>query len=150
MRTVKLLTLAFSLVAINLNISGQTEANTVPKAPKLYKDILKSSSVELCNLYLENYANDKKAEEVATLKEKYEFINAYTIAAEDFSDTALKSFVERYPEGIYVKQAKDAIEVTAWQNAYSTNTVESYKNYLNAYPEGKAVELAKKSIKKLE
>ncbi len=150
MKPARYYTLAVAFTIMSLTISGQTNATEVPKESKLYKEIVKTNNVELCNIYLAEYPQSKKVEMVKSVKERQEFITAYSIAAEKFSDTALRSYINNYPEGTYKQQAVDAIEVAAWQNAYSTNTIDSYQKYLNEYPQGKASKLAKDKLEQLK
>jgi outer membrane protein assembly factor BamD (BamD/ComL family) len=78
--------------------------------------------------------------------EKQYFINAHTLAANEFNDSLLKQYIFLYPEGEYRDKALANIDIIAWQLARHKNTEESYQNYLNEFPNGKAVKLAQQKL----
>lgn len=150
MGTFKYFQIILILSIISFSMNAQSAEYQAPKASKLYKEIVKSNNIELCNQYLSFYPEGKKNEEVRVIKETQTFIKAFSIAAEDYSDSALRNYLNNYPEGSFVGKANDAIEVSAWQKAHNDNTVESYKLYLNVYPNGKAATMAKRKIEEIE
>lgn len=149
MRTHRFFQFIIACSLICLTVSSYSAEVQVPKASKLYKEILKNNEVSLCDMYLATYPDGKKVGEVKDIKETQIFINAFRIAAEDYSDTALRNYLNNYPSGKFVTKANDAIEVSAWQKAHHENTVQSYKQYLNEYPKGKAAEMAKNKIQEV-
>lgn len=126
--------------------SNDLSVNLIPADKKLFRMVLKEESLQLCDIYLENYPEAKDVEMVKELREKYFFIQAYEIAAAKFSDTALQNYLKIYPEGKYAQKVKEAIEIAAWQKARHENTKQSYQEYLTRYPDGKAVKVAEKMI----
>ena len=80
------------------------------------------------------------------VSEKQYFINAHTLAANEFNDSLLKQYIVLYPEGEYRDKAVANIDIIAWQQARYKNTEESYKGYLNEFPNGKAVKLAQQKL----
>jgi hypothetical protein len=118
----------------------------VPSDKKLYKEVLESQEIRLCDIYTDHYPKGKYTKQVSELKEKLFFIEAYNIAASQFTDTALQNYLLLYPQGIYRQKALDAIEIAAWQKARFNHTAKSYQEYLNQYPEGKAAKLAKEKL----
>lgn len=122
----------------------------IPTDKKLYKTLSENEEMRLCDLYLNNYPNGEFINEVKALKEKLFFIEAYNIAASQFSDTALQNYLRMYPDGNYKQKAQDAIEIAAWQKAKFNNTADSYQEYLNQYPNGKASGIAKEKLAELK
>lgn len=133
-----------------LNVNESQSIYITPSEKKLYKAITLNEELRLCDLYLKAYPDGKNIASVNAIKEKLFFIEAYNIAAAQFSDTALRNYLKLYPEGNYVDKANDAIEIAAWQKARYDNTVNSYKDYLNQYPNGKAAQMAKEKIATLK
>ena len=82
----------------------------------------------------------------SVLNEKNYFIQAHTMAANEFNDSLLKEYVKLYPKGYYSAKALNSIDICAWQNARFKNTKESYELYLKEFPKGKAVKLAKQNL----
>lgn len=62
---------------------------------------------------------------------------------------AYNSYLNYYPTGRYVQEAKDKIEELIWNNIKRENTLEGYKNYLSTYPEGKYIKEANERIETL-
>lgn len=125
---------------------NQIMVTLVPSDKKLFKEVLESQEIRLCDIYTDHYPKGKYTQQVSELKEKLFFIEAYNIAASQFTDTALQNYLLLYPQGIYRQKAMDAIEIAAWQKARFNHTAESYQDYLNQYPEGKAAKLAKEKL----
>ncbi|MFA6400969.1 MAG: hypothetical protein WCX31_04990 [Salinivirgaceae bacterium] len=80
------------------------------------------------------------------ITEKQYFINAHTLAANEFNDSLLKQYILLYPEGEYRDKALANIDIIAWQQARHKNTEESYRNYLTDFPNGKAIKLAQQKL----
>ncbi|MGE4288978.1 MAG: hypothetical protein AB7E36_09830 [Salinivirgaceae bacterium] len=118
----------------------------IPSDKKLYKELCERQEIRLCDIYTDHYPKGKYTNQVNQLKEKLFFIEAYNIAASQFTDTALQNYLLLYPQGIYRQKALDAIEIAAWQKARFNHTAKSYQEYLNQYPEGKAAKLAKEKL----
>lgn len=118
----------------------------VPSDKKLFKEVQKNQEIRLCDIYIDHYPKGKYVNEVSQLKEKLFFIEAYNMAASQFTDTALRNYLLLYPQGVYRQKAIDAIEIAAWQKARFNHTAASYQEYLNQYPEGKAAKLAKEKL----
>lgn len=122
----------------------------IPDEKKLYKTLLERNELRLCDIYMDNYPEGIYIKEVSKQKEKLYFIEAYNLAASQFSDTALRNYLKQYPEGTYKEKANDAIEIAAWQKAKYENTAQSYQDYLQQYPNGKASNLAKEKLATLK
>lgn len=122
----------------------------IPTEKRLHKEIVNREEIRLCDIYLKHYANGKYSENVKKIREKQLFIQAYNLAASQFSDTALRNYIKQYPHGAYLEKAKDAIEIACWQKACSENTTLSYEEYLEKYPNGKATKIAKNKIARLK
>ena len=120
--------------------------NLIPSDRKLYKILTERNEIRLCDIYIDYYPKGEFIEMVKQTKEKLFFIEAYNIAASQFSDTALRNYLKIYPTGTYKEKAMDAIEIAAWQKAKYENTAGSYQEYLNQYPTGKAANLAKEKL----
>ncbi len=135
------------LISENQN---KMEVTLIPADKKLYKKVIETEEIILCDIYLSNYPKGIFLNEVKALKEKLFFIEAYNIAASQFSDTALRNYIKLYPNGDFKQKAEDAIEIAAWQKARYNNTAESYQNYLNQYPNGKAANMAKEKMAQLK
>lgn len=78
--------------------------------------------------------------------EKNYFIEAYTFAATEFSDSLLIQYVNNYPDGKYLDKANDLIDVCFWQNVRFEDKKESYVEYIEKFPNGKAINLAQKIL----
>ncbi len=122
----------------------------VPSEKDLFKEVNERKEIRLCDIYVDNYPDGKNIDEVNKLKEQYLFIEAYNIAASQFSDTALRNYLKLYPNGAFKQKAFDAIEIAAWQKARYENTVDAYQEYLNNYPTGKAASMAKEKMAVIE
>ncbi len=122
------------------------QINLVPDDKKLYKIITERNEIRLCDIYIDHYPQGQFIDLVNQTKEKLFFIEAYNIAASQFTDTALRNYLLLYPSGTYKDKALDAIEIAAWQKAKYENTIKSYQEYLNQYPTGKAASLAKEKM----
>jgi len=143
----------YKKMEVNKNVIPQQQQENiilVPNEKKLYKIITKREQLRLCDIYLDYYPNGKNIEEVKVLKQKYFFIEAYNIAASQFSDTALRNYLKLYPNGSFKQKAIDAIEIASWQKARYNNTVDAYELYLKAYPNGKASQIAKDKLAELK
>jgi hypothetical protein len=128
----------------------QLDVYLIPTDKKLFKIVAEREDMSLCDLYLKEYSEGEFTFEVKALKEKLFFIEAYNIAASQFTDTALRNYLKLYPNGSFTQKAEDAIEIAAWQKARYNNTSESYNRYLNQYPNGKAAGMAKEKLAELQ
>jgi len=77
----------------------------------------------------------------------------YTIAKKENTAEAYKEYIEKYPNGKHVKDAKRRLVKLEWDSASSTNTIEAYNNFIKKYKEdpygSNYIELAKQNVKKL-
>jgi hypothetical protein len=77
----------------------------------------------------------------------------YTIAKKENTAEAYKEYIEKYPDGKHVKDAKRRLVKLEWDSANSTNTIEAYNNFIKKYkgnPYGSNyIELAEQNVKKL-
>lgn len=137
-----------TVVLENGKINSKLEL--IPIEKHLYKEVLSREELRLCDIYIKHYGSGKHIQKVKQIREKQFFIEAYNIAASQFSDTALRNYMRQYPNGIYTDKVKDAIEIACWQKACNINTADAYKSYLNNYPNGKAAEIAKNKMANLK
>jgi hypothetical protein len=61
-------------------------------------------------------------------------------------ENSYNTYLIKYPNGKYIKEAYEAIELTVYSNAIKNNTLEAYNAYLNRYPKGKYSKQAGKSV----
>ncbi len=89
------------------------------------------------------------AEEQAKAEESY-WLNAI----ETNSSKTFQKYIERYPDGKHVDEARTLIAQMGddddWNNSKETNTIKAYQNYIQKYPNGKHVEEAEQSIAIIE
>ncbi len=77
----------------------------------------------------------------------------YTRAKKENTAEAYKEYIQKYPDGKHVKDAKRRLVKLEWDSANSTNTIEAYNNFIKKYKEdpygSNYIELAEQNVKKL-
>lgn len=58
-------------------------------------------------------------------------------------------YLQKYPEGNFVVQAQDKIEMIEWRNVQGSKTIEPYQKFIEHYPEGKYTTTAKSYLENL-
>nr|WP_315145039.1 hypothetical protein [uncultured Flavobacterium sp.] len=80
--------------------------------------------------------------------------NAWNNAQEKNTVLSYSEYLDKYPNGKYILDAKNKIshleDDNAWNNAQIKNTINSYKEYLDKYPNGEYTLEAKDKISQLE
>ena len=74
---------------------------------------------------------------------------AWQTAVAENTIESYEEYLEKYPEGIFVEEAMEAIDELMWEKAVEKNTIESYQEYLKKQPEGKYLKEAVEIIKEL-
>jgi len=108
---------------------------------KIKLDVLVQDSIKNAKLY----AQDKAAYDKAKRKN---------------TESAYQTYINNYPQGQYLKEAKQQIvylnneelrkaDDYAWKKAKRTGTKESYQTYINNYPQGQYLSQAKTAIKNI-
>lgn len=92
-----------------------------------------------------------KKKAIAVEQEKY----AWKVAQIMNTTLSYKEYVEKYPGGIYVKEARDKIkefkeDEASWEESKKKNSIQSYKSYLEKHPEGLFSSQAETKIKDLK
>lgn len=82
----------------------------------------------------------------ACSSEEYE---ALEYAKQQNTVMAIDSFLETYPNGSYLQEARAIKEGHIWRQAEYEGTVYYYKRYIQDYPQGQHVEAAKDSLENL-
>ena len=105
---------------------------------------------------------EKAAEETKASKKEFEDEVAWQMAIADGKLEDYKAYLEKYPEGKHVEEAKEKVEEleekklmalakdeAAWMTATKINTLEEYQGYLKQYPEGRHSKEAKEKVEEL-
>lgn len=102
----------------------------------------------------------KRLRSVASVSKEVEVEEALWEKVKGSSDPEdLRRYLNAYPQGIYVAQAKkrieniiaakekqDNLEIRIWEKIEQSKNIEDYKNYLQIYPDGLFADLAKSRI----
>jgi len=71
---------------------------------------------------------------------------AWDIAVKENNFSSFQNYLNNYPNGKYVDEAKKFQEEAFWKRSKEINTLQSYHDYIDIYPNGKYIKLAKSKL----
>lgn len=127
---------------------------------KLNKEFEQIAYDDVC-YYVKTYSEGQYSEEVNELKYRFEDKLTYDEAVQKNTSYAWKTYIDCYPDGLYLKTAQEnyqqalqreekQIETEDFLLARKLNTMEAWQEYLRQHPKGKHRSEAKSAIKLIE
>ncbi len=115
-----------------------------------FSHLLKSKDIELLSEHLKNETNKERIELVKDRIDELDFKKA------DYADNGIEAikihedYLQKYPDGLYVGEAKNRIEELSFNIATNTNSKEAYDAFVKKFPQGNHYQKAIESIEVLE
>ncbi len=116
-----------------------------------------NKAIQTLEVLLEKHGNKPEANEAKMLLPIFKEENIWSIAANENNIENVQSYISNYPNGKYVKLAKERLlqllkekEETEYKQAESSNTSSGWKSFLKNYPNRSDAEDIRKYIIKLE
>lgn len=104
---------------------------------KEFSSLLNSRDIEFLTEHLKNETNDERIGLIKNRIEELYFKKADKADKEAESIKMYELYLQKYPDGLYVQDAKTKIEKLYFILAVKTNTKEAYQNFKRKYPQSK-------------
>ena len=113
---------------------------------KEFSTLLDSQDIELLVEHLKNETNEERIELVKNRIEKLYFKKADGTNNDVDAIKMHEDYLQKYPDGNFVPQAKKRIEELAFEDAKTKDTINAYKEFTTEYPDSNLVITAKNII----
>jgi outer membrane protein assembly factor BamD (BamD/ComL family) len=104
---------------------------------KEFSFLLNSQDIELLVEHLKDETNEERVELVKNRIEELYFKKADGTSNDVDAIKMHEDYLQKYPDGIYVKEAETRIEELSFNIASKTNTKDAYHDFIKRYPQSK-------------
>jgi len=112
--------------------------------------LLKSKDIELLSEHLKNETNKERIELVKNRIDELYFKKADKAKNDSEAIKMHEEYLQKYPNGLYVEEAKARIEELSFNIATTVNTKEAYDSFVKRFPQGQYYQKAIDSVEVLE
>ena len=116
---------------------------------KNFSALLNSQNIELLVGHLGKETNKERKELVKKRVEELHFKKADGVNNDVEAIKMYEDYLQKYQDGLYVKDANARIEALSFNIALSKDNLESLKKFLKTYPNGKFAQNAKNRIEEI-
>ena len=123
------------------------------KEQEAYEYAMSSTDPSVLQSYLDTYTDADQAHRdsiQAHLQLLQQNDQDWANALVSGSKSALEDYLKSHPNSPHKQEIWNKIDTIDWNQALSTNTIESYQNYLDAHADGVFIDLAQDAIKKVK
>lgn len=112
--------------------------------------LLKSTDIELLSEHSKNETNEERIKLVENRIEELHFKEAFGVDNDAEVIRMHEEYLQKYPDGLYLEEAKERIEELSFNIAAIENTKNALNGFVSKYPQGKFYQKAIDSIEVLE
>ena len=117
---------------------------------KEFSALLNSQDIELLTEHVDSETNEERKGLVKNRIEELYFKKADGTNNDVDAIKMHEDYLQKYPDGIYVKEAEARIEELSFNIAARTNTKDAYRDFIKKYPQGKHYKEAIDGIEALD
>lgn len=140
------------LIAIALIVGGYYWMRNQSEQ-QAYESAMESPLPPILRAYLDkhgSYAPEEHLKAVNSILQQHDTMTAaWEKAIAHPSKSSLQSFILKFPESVYVTEAKAVIDSLDWLEVTKSPTLESYRNYIDNHPSGAYIDEARQSYSEL-
>lgn len=138
------------IIVVVLAISGVIVYN-IQAENAAWENLQTSTNLNDFQQYLAEYPHGRHRAEVEGLYKKLSTeLTDWATVSNSVDKYAVKTFLDKYPNGVCAVQAKSRLDSLSWVDACNINKPEAYAQYIAEFPNGKYASIAQEKTSQLK